>query len=427
MSTENTPQDNATVEEQVSAVETPQEDPVAKLAKEKERAQYIKYGLASLGILTVMGVVAYGVFSGSGEEKAAVVDGVGVSKPRGNTNALSIEETQRRAAADSQEAQQAQQANGSFASNATLGAIPQQNAGFNIQGASTATPPLDLPSNNMQQPIIVQQTPQQSQPQTNPYADYQAKINERDVAFSTDVKSLYEKLAEQFLAGNAGSGESGYKRVSLAPKNKTNNASSTNNGSNITQSNLPAAYTAPAIKAGRAMYAILDTGINTDSGATEVVATIVGGEYHGSRLIGQVRQGRGNIAILFNTLAPQDGRPTLQINAVAMKGGDMTQAMADDVYNHTFSRYTSLAVASLLSGYGKSASQLSGTTVTNGNVTTSTVNTPTDKQIIAGALGELGSNASSEIKRGFDRLPTYVTNAGAEFVVFFTKDSSQSN
>jgi intracellular multiplication protein IcmE len=176
------------------------------------------------------------------------------------------------------------------------------------------------------------------------------------------------------------------------------------------------------IKAGNMMYATLDSEVNTDDG-DDVIATIRGGKWDGSKIIGRIEQGRNNIRLKFSMMAPQDGRPTMRINAVALREEDAKQGVADDIDHHTFERYTSLAVASLLSGYGRAYSTPVGTTVISPGGTISTTTTePTDKRVIGMAVGEMGQAMAQEIGRGFNRPPTYSTPAQKGFGLFFMQD-----
>lgn len=404
-------------------------DPIALAAKKKQQKQMIQYVAAGGGILLLLATVAYGAFSGSSTEDQKVsIESSSVTTPKGNTTALSSEEAKRRAEADSVAAEAARRNDGSFLSNTTTGAIAN-NASFGIAPASVAPVATDITSDMNARPTPYMSIPQASATNVNlpdPMQGVNAAIESRDKSADEGVQKYFEFLTKTYLTAEK-TQDSGYARVSYLSKQKNNDSasvSSTNQGASTTVPMVAKAK--PAIRAGSSAFAILDNAINTDSGSTEVIATVIGGEYNGSRLLGQIKQGQGNFAIVFNTLAPQDGRDTLNIYAIAMRAEDMSQGMADSINNHTFSRYTSLAVASLLSGYGKVASQVSGTTVSTSTATITTTDLPTDRQTIAGALGELGSNASSEIRRGFDRVPTYKTNAGAQFVVVFLKDSSVS-
>lgn len=253
------------------------------------------------------------------------------------------------------------------------------------------------------------------------------------------VAAMKEQVLKQAqsLFGEAGQGglnaQGSYSTVSYYPVNRNNGGGQGGAGAGTATGPLPGmTRTAPdtlgdpsaklLIKTGNMMYATLDSEVNTDDGG-DVLATIRGGKWDGAKIIGRVEQGPNNIRLKFSTMAPQDGRPTMRINAVALREEDAKQGVADDIDHHTFERYTSLAVASLLSGYGRAYSTPIGTTVISPGGTVSTTTTePTNKQVIGMAVGEMGQAMAQEIRRGFNRPTTYSTPAQKGFGLFFMQD-----
>lgn len=175
------------------------------------------------------------------------------------------------------------------------------------------------------------------------------------------------------------------------------------------------------IKTGNTLYATLDSEVNTDDGGV-VLATVRGGEWAGSKLIGRVEQAPQNIRIVFSTLAPQDGRPTLSINALALRDTDLKQGVAETIETHLLSRYAALAASSLLGGAGKAFQGGVGTTVVTGSSTVTTRSEPSSSEIIGNAVGGLGDAFSGEVKSGFNRPTTYATPANKGFVLYFLQD-----
>ncbi len=170
------------------------------------------------------------------------------------------------------------------------------------------------------------------------------------------------------------------------------------------------------------MYAELDSEVNTDDGS-DVFATIRGGEWDGSKLIGRITKETDNISLKFTTMAPQDNRPTMSINAMALREEDAKLGVAEDIDRHILSRYGSLAAASLLSGYGRAYAQ-SGqqtTILPSGGVVLSGAE-PTNRRVIAQAVGEMGSAVSSEVRKNFNRPTTYSTPARQGVGIFFMAD-----
>ncbi len=175
------------------------------------------------------------------------------------------------------------------------------------------------------------------------------------------------------------------------------------------------------IKTGNTLYATLDSEVNTDDGGV-VLATVRGGEWAGSKLIGRVEQAPQNIRIVFSTLAPQDGRPTLSINALALRDTDLKQGVAETIETHLLSRYAALAASSLLGGAGKAFQGGVGSTVVTGSSTVTTRSEPSSSEIIGNAVGGLGDAFSGEVKSGFNRPTTYATPANKGFVLYFLQD-----
>ncbi|MEQ1767449.1 MAG: DotG/IcmE/VirB10 family protein, partial [Methylotenera sp.] len=124
----------------------------------------------------------------------------------------------------------------------------------------------------------------------------------------------------------------------------------------------------------------------------------------------------------------QDGRPTLKINAVALREEDAKQGMAEDIDSHILTRYASLGAASLLAGYGRAYAYRPGTAVvSSGGVFTTQTTEPSNKQIIGRSLGEVGRNFSQEMRRDFNKPTTYSTPANKGFILYFMDDVYPSN
>lgn len=205
----------------------------------------------------------------------------------------------------------------------------------------------------------------------------------------------------------------------LPPESRTDKHDGGNVGG---QGKRESIYQKPLIKAGESLYATLDAEANTDE-SKQIFATIHGGQFDGAKVFGKIEMGQENMTFTFTKLAPRDARPTMTINAVALREEDAKQGMASEVDHHTLSRYTALAASSLLSGYGRAYSRPTGETVIAGNGTVVTNNRQaTAREANAMALGEVGEAMSQEIRRGFDRPPTMSTPASTGFALFFLDD-----
>lgn len=177
-----------------------------------------------------------------------------------------------------------------------------------------------------------------------------------------------------------------------------------------------------AFRTGNTAFAVLDHEVNTDAD-NHAIATIMGGPYNGSKVIGGVQISHNNVALQFNRLAPQDGRNTLAINAVAMRTSDASMGVATSINRHTISRYTALIFSSGLAGLANAAQQTEGTmTQLNNGTTVVSTERANDRQIIGNVLGQVGQTMSGEIAQRISRPPTYKVARGTGVALFFMDD-----
>ena len=198
-----------------------------------------------------------------------------------------------------------------------------------------------------------------------------------------------------------------------------------NASANLTSSLENKKTSKPLIKAGTVLFAQTDGAVNTDE-SMDVYGTIVGSEWDKSAIMGKVQRTQDNINLIFTVLSPKDDRPKMQIKAVALRLQDLGQGLADTKDYHTVERWGSLAVSSLLTGYGKAYQDI-GTTSNTSSGTVQTKSVPSNKEIAANMLGEIGSNAASEIKEGFNRPTTYSTEGKKQFALYFVDDAIANN
>jgi intracellular multiplication protein IcmE len=178
-------------------------------------------------------------------------------------------------------------------------------------------------------------------------------------------------------------------------------------------------------RAGSIIFATLDSEVNTDDGG-DVFATVQGGPYANSRLIGKIEQAPRNIRLHFSVLAPQDERPTLSINAIAIREQDAKEGVADSVNHHVIERYTALFAGSLLQGLGQAAAQPQGTAAVLPNGQTIVEQQQvSNKRIAMYALGSVGTNAGAQVRQTFSEPLTYKTPANKGIGVIFLTDVSE--
>lgn len=259
---------------------------------------------------------------------------------------------------------------------------------------------------------------------------YDEAVKQRD-AYVTKKQEIVMKQFDKILTDNALNklGHHTSSAYPIAVTATTSTATQAGQGASAGPSTSASsrAQRKPLIAVGNTLYAELLAEINTDDG-TDAMAVIRGGEWDGAKLIGRVENKPNNVGVKFSTLAPQDGRPAMSINALALRVEDSSQGIAEDIDHHTFERYAALGASSLLTGFGKSYSQTPGTTVIAPSGTTvSTTQEPSSKQVFATTVGELGTSVSQEVRRGFDRPTTYSTPAKTGIAVFFLADVHAPN
>lgn len=299
------------------------------------------------------------------------------------------------------------------------------------QQAST-TPP--VPPYAGAQPVEV--AVPQEQP-ANPADEQrrQTEIEKRTAAREAYVKEIQAGVMESVKAMLGDKSQGGtirntgtYSTVSYAPEARTSSAATTGASSPAQSAATASASAATSsnakvvIKAGKMSFAETDAEVNTDDGS-DVFATMRGGPFDGAKLIGKVEQTPRNIKFRFSTLAPQDNRPTMSINAIAIREEDARQGMADSIDHHTVARFSALFSASILSGLGKAAAQPQGTVIVLPNGQTVTQQDElSGRRIAMHGLGEVGTNAAGEMRKFIEQPPTYKTDAKRGIGIIFLND-----
>jgi type IV secretory pathway VirB10-like protein/polyhydroxyalkanoate synthesis regulator phasin len=185
----------------------------------------------------------------------------------------------------------------------------------------------------------------------------------------------------------------------------------------------------PLIKAGAIIFAVLDTGVNSDYPDTPVMATIVQGPFKGAKLLGKVQVAQGpnkeKVSLTFNTMGMDTWPTNKSVNAFAIDPDTARTVLASDVDHHYALRYGAIMATSFLSGYANAISS-SGSTSTTGVFGTSTTHpelSPGNK--LAMGLGQIGTNLSA-VTQNYVNIPTTITvNAGVGLGILFMSDVPQ--
>lgn len=169
------------------------------------------------------------------------------------------------------------------------------------------------------------------------------------------------------------------------------------------------------IKPGDLLYAIIDTGVNSDV-PSAVLATIASGKYKNTRLLGAFQRHDERLVLAFNRAMLPSGE-SIQMEAYAVDPGTSEASVASSVDTHFFSRWGGLVASAFLEGLG-SAKRYSGAQSTiygnsNGESTDQMVwnsYSPADQAWIA--AGKVGERAGKIFEKGFDRPPTVRLESG---------------
>ena len=169
-----------------------------------------------------------------------------------------------------------------------------------------------------------------------------------------------------------------------------------------------------AVKPGDMLYAVVETGVNSDV-PSAVMASVVVGPFKGARLLGSFQRFEERLVLAFSRAILPTGED-FQLEAYAVDPSTSEASVATSVDTHFFSRWGGLIAASFLEGLS-TAKRFSGSQSTIyggvGGVTDQMIwNTysPADQLWIA--AGKVGEKASRIFERNFDRPPTVYLEQG---------------
>lgn len=170
----------------------------------------------------------------------------------------------------------------------------------------------------------------------------------------------------------------------------------------------------PDLKPGDLLYAVIDTGVNSDV-PSAVMATIAQGKYRDARLLGGFQRHDERMILVFNRAVLPSGQ-SFQLEAYAVDPQTSEASVASSVDTHFFSRWGGLIASAFLEGLG-SAKRYSGASSTvygNGNNASDQMvwnnYSPQDQAWIA--AGKVGEKASKIFEKNFDRPPTVHLESG---------------
>lgn len=244
--------------------------------------------------------------------------------------------------------------------------------------------------------------------------EYRDKLNQTQQAMSSQAGDLFAAWmplpAQQFVQ-NAETGKGGV-AASLEKGGAAAGAEAVNKNANV-------------IKAGSILFAVLDTGINSDE-KSPVLATIVEGDLKGAKVLGSFERVDKRVLLQFNTLSVAGLPASLPLNAVAIDPNTARTALADHVDNHYLLRFGMAFASSFASGVGQ-AIQNSSNSVQ--------INTPTGEKInLKGSmnatkaaltgLGEVGNRFSNLFAPLVNTPPTVEVKPGSGIGILLMADLS---
>lgn len=169
------------------------------------------------------------------------------------------------------------------------------------------------------------------------------------------------------------------------------------------------------IKPGDLLYAVVDTGVNSDV-PSAVMATVASGKLRNVRLLGSFQRHDERLVLAFNRAVLPTGE-SVQLEAYAVDPSTTEASVASRVDTHFFSRWGGLVASAFLEGLG-SAKRYSGSQSTiygmnNGDTSDQMIwNTYSVADQAWIAAGKVGEKAGKIFERGFDRPPTVYLESG---------------
>ena len=177
----------------------------------------------------------------------------------------------------------------------------------------------------------------------------------------------------------------------------------------------PVPASALGIKPGDLLYAIVETGVNSDV-PSAVMATVASGKHKNTRLLGSFQRHDERLVLAFNRAVMPSGE-TFQFEGYAVDPATSEASVASSVDTHALSRWGGLIASAFLEGLGgaKRYSGAQSTIYGYGNEATDQMvwNTYNFEDQAWIAAGKVGEKAGKIFEKNFDRPPTVRLESGA--------------
>lgn len=184
---------------------------------------------------------------------------------------------------------------------------------------------------------------------------------------------------------------------------------------------------APLIKSGTILFAVLDTGVNSDYPNTPVMATIVDGQYKGAKLLGKLQLEKSvvgqqdRVSLTFSMMNMDAWIKSKSVNAFAIDPDTARTVLASHVDYHYMQRFGAIMATSFLEGYASAITQ-AGTSTTGIFGTSTTHPALSQSQKIFTALGQMGTTLGEATKNYVNLPPTVKVDAGVGLGILFMSD-----
>jgi type IV secretory pathway VirB10-like protein len=169
-----------------------------------------------------------------------------------------------------------------------------------------------------------------------------------------------------------------------------------------------------AVQPGDLLYAVIDTGVNSDV-PSAVMATIASGKLKNARLLGKFQRFEERLVLAFSSINLPSGE-RLQVEAYAVDPSTSEASVASSVDTHFFSRWGGLIASAFLEGLGTAKRYSGAQSTVYGNVNETTdqmiwsTYSPADQAWIA--AGKVGERAGKIFEKNFERPPTVYLEQG---------------
>lgn len=206
-------------------------------------------------------------------------------------------------------------------------------------------------------------------------------------------------------------------------------ATGTGDGTDTAANGTAAGEEKPAlIKAGSVLFAVLDTGVNSDYKDSPVMATIVTGEYKGAKMLGKLVTTEGvsgqmdRVILNFTLMNTDDWGKSKSVTAYAIDPDTARTVLASSVNYHYLQRFGALMATSFLQGYGQAFLSSGGTSVASAFGTSQQNPELNPSAKLAVALGQMAQAVGEATKGYTERPPTVKVNAGVGLGILFMSD-----